>query len=170
MTYFKNHFWCMCFLVFSIPVNAHLMVAERGTLNFDETGAYTVISLSASNFVSADTNRNGHLSFTEFKQAKETIFKQVLAGIYMQQDKQVRYLEGLMLSPQASHHGNGREIDQIIVMGKFINVDHTKNLSFHNVFYGDKAHSSVEITAKYKQLGLKKAFVLTSKKQGERVF
>ncbi|WP_152614496.1 hypothetical protein [Pseudoalteromonas luteoviolacea] len=153
-----------------MPVNAHLMVAERGTLNFDETGAYTVISLSASNFVSADTNRDGHLSFTEFKQAKETIFKQVLAGIYMQQDKQVRYLEGLMLSPQASHHGNGREIDQIIVMGKFTNVDHTKNLSFHNVFYGDKAHSSVEITAKYKRLGLKKAFVLTSKKQGERVF
>ncbi|MCG7548182.1 hypothetical protein [Pseudoalteromonas sp. Of7M-16] len=165
----KKYVMYGCFIL-SMPTNAHLMVADHGTLNFDETGAYLVISLASSNFPEADLDNNGHLSFHEFKQAKDSIFTKTLGGVYMQQADKIKQIDGLMLSPQASHHGDGTDIDQIVVMGKFINIDHTQGLSFHNTLYGNGVHTKLEMTAKYKRLGLKQGFELTPKQQYAKVF
>ncbi|QTL37816.1 hypothetical protein [Pseudoalteromonas viridis] len=157
-------------LVTSTAASAHLMVAEQGTLNFDESGAYLVVAIDPSSFPDADADKNGHLSAEEFKQAQSDLFKHVQAQIYMTQGKTKKQIEGLLLSPQTAHHGDQSEIDQIVVMGKFVGVDHKQGLRFHNGFYGKGNDKQLAMRAKYKRLGLTQRFTLTAKQQDAKVF
>ncbi|MBQ4811245.1 hypothetical protein A7985_01835 [Pseudoalteromonas luteoviolacea] len=157
-------------LVFCATSNAHLMVSEHGTLNFDDSGVYMVVSLSASSFGEADRDKNGKLSLTEFSAAKDSIILTIQDEIYMSQNEVKKQLQGTMISPQVAHHGNGTDIDQIVVMGKFTAVNHKHKLLFHNGLYGHGAEQKLTMTAKYKRLGLKQRFVLTPKQLSAKVF
>ncbi|KNC68923.1 hypothetical protein [Pseudoalteromonas ardens] len=150
--------------------HAHLMVAEQGTLNFDESGAYLVVAIDPLSFPKADTDKNGHLSVEEFKQAHNTLFKAIQAQVFMTQGETQKHIEGLMLSPQTAHHGDEKEIDQIVVMGKFVGVDHQQGLQFHNGLYGKNNEKQLAMRAKYKRLGLTQRFTLTAKQPTAKVF
>ncbi|MCG7536572.1 hypothetical protein [Pseudoalteromonas sp. OOF1S-7] len=157
-------------LVTSTAACAHLMVAEQGTLNFDESGAYLVVAIDPSGFPDADADKNGHLSVQEFKGAHRDIFDAIQQQIFMTQGETIQYIEGLILSPQTAHHGDQTEIDQIVVMGKFVGVDHKQGLRFHNGFYGKGNDKQLAMRAKYKRLGLTQRFTLTAKQQVAKVF
>ncbi|WP_046007173.1 hypothetical protein [Pseudoalteromonas rubra] len=157
-------------LSLSCAAHAHLMVAEQGTLTFDESGAYLVVAIDPSSFPDADADKNGHLSAEEFKQAQSDLFKHVQAQVYMTEGKIKKHIEGLLLSPQTAHHGDQSEIDQIVVMGKFVGVDHKQELRFHNGFYGKGNDKQLAMRAKYKRLGLTQRFTLTAKQQAAKVF
>ncbi|MCF2857035.1 hypothetical protein L1286_06120 [Pseudoalteromonas sp. SMS1] len=156
--------------VFSSVSNAHLMVAEHGTLNFDDSGAYMVISLPALSFADADIDNNGSLSVSEFKAKKDHIILAILDKVWMTQNERKESLQGIMVSPQVAHHGNRDDIDQIVVMGKFVNIDHTQNLTFHHGLFGAKRDQQLVMTAKHKRLGLSQKFVLTPQKVTSKVF
>ncbi|KZN44895.1 hypothetical protein [Pseudoalteromonas luteoviolacea] len=157
-------------LVFCATSKAHLMVSEHGTLNFDDSGAYMVVSLSASSFVEADRDKSGQLSLTEFKAAKNNIIEAIQEQIFMDQNETKKTLQGIMVSPQAAHGGDGKVIDQIVVMGKFMAINHKQKLLFHNGLYGQSGEQKLTMTAKYKRLGLKQRFVLTPKQLSAKVF
>ncbi|KZN56382.1 hypothetical protein N474_11595 [Pseudoalteromonas luteoviolacea CPMOR-2] len=156
--------------VFSSASSAHLMVAEHGTLNFDDSGAYMVISVPALSFAEADIDNSGSLSVSEFKAKKDQIILAILDKVWMTQNERKKPLQGIMVSPQVAHHGNRDHIDQIVVMGKFIDVDHRQNLMFHSSLFGSDGEQKLAITAKFKRLGIKQKFVLTPQQINAKVF
>ncbi|TMP39851.1 hypothetical protein [Pseudoalteromonas rubra] len=157
-------------LSISCAAHAHLMVAEQGTLNFDESGAYLVVAIDPSSFPGADADNDGHLSVQEFKGAHRDIFNAIQQQVFMTQGETKQKIEGLILSPQTAHHGDQTGIEQIVVMGKFVGVDHKQGLRFHNGFYGKGNDKQLAMRAKYKRLGLSQRFTLTAKQQAAKVF
>ncbi|MCO7187429.1 MULTISPECIES: hypothetical protein [unclassified Pseudoalteromonas] len=170
MFYFIKRIAMIACLVTSAAASAHLMVAEQGTLNFDESGAYLVVAIDPSSFPGADTDNDGHLSVHEFKGAHRDIFNAIQQQVFMTQGETTQKIEGLILSPQTAHHGDQTEVDQIVVMGKFVGVDHKQGLRFHNGFYGKGNDKKLAMRAKYKRLGLSQRFTLTAKQQAAKVF
>ncbi len=51
--------------------NAHLMVAEHGTLNFVDNNVFIVLSIPMSAFKGVDENKDGKVSIVEFNAHKK---------------------------------------------------------------------------------------------------
>ena len=84
----------------AIPVaSAHLMVAQQGTLNVVDGGAFMVISLPISAFTSVDDDGDGKLSREEFARHQADLRAAVMQGMQLRDSDGVRPLQGLMLTP-----------------------------------------------------------------------
>ncbi|MBX2836090.1 MAG: hypothetical protein KTR35_04490 [Gammaproteobacteria bacterium] len=122
---------------FAQSLSAHLMVAQRGTLNITDKGVYMVLSLPASAFAdeSIDANADTLLQSTEMLEHRLSIMATIKDDVLMICDQQVFSLEGIMLTPvnkgyedhhhdnssnsEAADHENSAVVDQLIVMGVF---------------------------------------------------
>ncbi len=72
----------------AMPVaNAHLMVAQQGTLNVVEGGAFMVISLPTSAFTSVDDDGDGKLSREEFTTHQTDLRTAVMHGIQLRDNE-----------------------------------------------------------------------------------
>ncbi len=68
----------------AIPVaSAHLMVAQQGTLNVVDGGAFMVISLPISAFTSVDDDGDGKLSREEFARHQADLRAAVMQGMQL---------------------------------------------------------------------------------------
>ncbi len=107
--------------VWSIPTaQAHLMVAQRGSINFVDSGAFMVLSLPVSAFKAIDNNANNRLSVTEFDQHQDAIKAMVIENVILQNKLQHLPLQGLMISPSWPEDKQSQILaDQIVVMGRF---------------------------------------------------
>ena len=95
--------------------SAHLMVAQRGTLNIVGNGAFMVMSLPVSALEGVDDDGDGSLSGAELSAHTATIGKQVKAGLKLSQNGEARPLQGLLMDVTPPE--GQTETTQLVVMG-----------------------------------------------------
>ncbi len=102
------------------PAQAHLMVAQHGTLNFVGDGAYVVMSLPVSAFTGVDDDGDGHLSPHELRAHTRDIEAQAVRGLQLLGANGPLPLQGLMLSLSPDDHAvAGAKAHELVVLGRF---------------------------------------------------
>lgn len=85
---------------FLLPAaQAHLMVAQRGTLNIVNGGAFIVLSMPVLAFRGVDDDGDGRMSNAEFAAHRLTIADTVKANVVLSDAQGPRELQGMMLRP-----------------------------------------------------------------------
>lgn len=155
----------------SPSAQAHLMVAQHGTLNIIDNGVFMVLSLPSSAFEGIDDDADGKVSMVEFNNHRAAIVESVRQNVTLSDDEGNCTLHGIMLSPVAPHDGQTEQISQLTVMGRFSLGDPNKTLSFHNGLYGMQAtEQSLLITATGGPDNQKHVFELTPGKSMSVLF
>ncbi|MDB4224445.1 hypothetical protein N9850_11770 [Granulosicoccus sp.] len=152
--------------ILAAPIaNAHLMVAQHGTLNFLDNSVYMVLSLPSSAFGDADEDNDGLLSLTEFSTHRLSLIETVTEHVSLLSNKTDKLpIDGLMISPVTPHDDPKAPAAQIIVMGRYVLDDADSKLSFLvNLFGTNDLDQSIEITANRKSSNHKQVFELTPK-------
>ncbi|MEM7735999.1 MAG: HupE/UreJ family protein [Deinococcota bacterium] len=125
---------------------AHFMVAQKGTLNFNGTGAYLLVSLPTSSLIGIDDDADGLLSNAELTRHITSIIEQVQAGLVLTDAQGAKTLEGIRVS-LSLHDGTTTLTDQLIVMGRFDTSKTDSQLSFSTDLWGtDSSEQSLAIT------------------------
>jgi hypothetical protein len=107
-----------------LPVaEAHLMVAQRGTLNLVENGAYMVMALPVDAFTGVDDDGDGLMSMDEMRTHSRGIAIQVEAGLQLIGDAGPRPLEGLLLNLSPDDNTPTAPARHLVVMGRFALAD-----------------------------------------------
>ena len=163
------------FIVFtslaSFPGNAHLMVAQHGTLNVQKTGVFTVLSVPVSAFDNIDDNSDGKLSMAELERHKKAIAQQVETKVSLMVNQQNHVLQGTLLSPVHSHGNPNGPVSQLIVMGRFAVEDIDADLSLNYQLFGIKAsEQKMEIVAKHYNTDQQSEFALTPLRHSSSLF
>lgn len=110
----------VCVAIFPTPSDAHLMPAQRGTLNFLGTGGFMVLSLPVSAFSGIDTNGDKRLSQNELSEHRPAIVASIVRNVKLSDSNGSRPLEGIMLSLSPAADGRRDAADQLVAMGRFI--------------------------------------------------
>lgn len=134
---------CVALLAWS-TAHAHLMVAQRGTLNLVNDGAFVVLSLPVSAFASADDDGNGLLSAAELQAHASDIQHQVLQGVRLWSDAGERPLQGLMLQLSPDEHLPTDSARQLVAMGRFALNGQTQNLRLRLDLFGTGADEQTQ--------------------------
>ena len=155
----------LCLLLFAIaPAQAHLMVAQHGTLNLVGDGVYMVLSLPVSAFAGSNDDGDDKLSSEEFNKHRPNIVEAIKQHVRLLDANGPRPLEGMMLSPVAAHDAPKAPTEQMVVMGRFV-LDQPVSataLHFHIGLFGQqKEELSFTIIAQDKTKALKHKAVLT---------
>lgn len=111
--------WALAGVLGLWPAHAHLMVAQKGTLNLTPEGAYLVLSLPASAFEGVDDDGDGRLSLAELRAHAPSLDAQVQRGVRLSTGGAVRPLEGLMLSLSPPDDQPAAPASQLVVLGRF---------------------------------------------------
>lgn len=158
-------------ILFSHYTYAHVMVAQRGTLNFVDDGVYMVLSVPVSAFEGTDDNKDGKLSKGEFDRHQAAIALIVKDKVALSNTSEKLILKGLMLSPATPHDASNSDASQLIVMGKFElkNTDSPLLYQF-NLFGNTLAEKSIEITVRNKVKGLKQVIRFTPDNIASQLF
>jgi hypothetical protein len=126
------------FLAATSGVQAHLMVAQHGTLNWKGDDLFVVLSLPVSAFDDVDDDMDGNLSVEEFNRHRLTLAATVSNGVTLKHESTVIQIEGLLLSPVTKHHDGEESADQLVVMGKFSMEGISKKTKLHIDLYGEE--------------------------------
>jgi hypothetical protein len=127
---------------------AHLMVAQHGTLNIVDDGAFMVLSLPISAFEGLDDDSDGSISMVEFNNHRSAIVASVRQHITLSDKQGNCLLQGIMLSPVAPHGVTQESLSQLTVMGRYALNDAASALRFHFGLYGKQAaEQKMKITA-----------------------
>jgi hypothetical protein len=135
--------------VWMVPhAHAHQMVAQHGTLNVVDDGAYMVLSVPITAFEGIDSDKDGMLSMEEFTRHRLAIAESVKQNVVLRDLNGSRPLEGMMLSPVPEHETASGLASQVIVMGRFALEDPRSALLFQVNLFGERpAEQLLEITA-----------------------
>ncbi len=98
---------------------AHIMVAQQGTLNLLGDGAFLVMSLPISAFVGVDDDGDGKLSAAELRTHQATIIAKVHRGISVLDETGARPLQGLMVNLSSPDESPDAPSAQLLVLGRF---------------------------------------------------
>jgi hypothetical protein len=110
----------LAILFLSLPVSAHLMVAQKGTLKLGKGGYFFVVSLPVSAVAGIDDDGDGLLSAKEMRTHGETIKSAIRAGFVLESDVAgPRVIEGLLLNRAHRHSRAKRPASHIVAMGRF---------------------------------------------------
>lgn len=101
------------------PAQAHLMVAQQGTLNFSGDGAYLLLSLPVSALAQVDDNGDGLLSQDELRAHSPRIAQQVQAQVQLMDGKRPLDLQSLMFNLAPPDESPTAPANQLVVMGRY---------------------------------------------------
>jgi hypothetical protein len=116
-------------LIFAVclqPAHAHLMVAQKGTLNFVGTGAFVVMALPVEAFRGVDDDGDGLMSMAEMAAHLQDIEAQVQKGLQLISDGRPRPLQAVMLHLSADDnapHASNPPAKHVVVLGRFSIAD-----------------------------------------------
>ncbi len=98
--------WLLAVLMLcaSGPAAAHLMVAQKGTLNLQGDSGFLVLSLPVSAF--ADTS-------------EPHVVQQVQQGVLLRDAQGSRPLQGVLVSPSPDDDTPGSPVHQLVILGRF---------------------------------------------------
>jgi HupE / UreJ protein len=102
---------------------AHLMVAQKGTLNFKGDSAYLMVSLPVSAFSGFDDDGDGQLSTAELQRHAAQLQQQFGAGAQLMVDGQPSRFELLVLNLSPPDDRPQGPAPQLLVMGRYVQVD-----------------------------------------------
>ena len=162
-----NRAYISCILILTALITpsaqAHLMVAQNGTLNWVDNGIYMVLSLPVSAFEGIDDNQDGKISTIEFNKHQSTFITSIEQHVILSDKQKAHPLEGTLLSPVMDHGPDKDTISQLVVMGRF-NLIKPCDLNIHIGLYGNKPkEQSLKITATRPSHDKKHVFYLTPK-------
>jgi hypothetical protein len=150
---------------------AHLMVAQHGTLNILDDGAFMVLSLPISAFEGLDDDGDGKVSMLEFNKHRDAITQSIEKNVTLSDQQANCALKGIMLSPVVPHGPEGDAISQLAVMGRFTLNEPASALRFTIGLYGmQTAERRLEITATRSQDKQKAVFELTPASPTRAIF
>jgi hypothetical protein len=101
------------------PAEAHLMVAQRGTLNLVGGGAYMVMSLPVSAFKGVDEDGDGRLSLAEGQAHIKDIEAQVRSGVRLIDRADALPLEGVMVTLSPPDNAPTSPAAHVVVVGRY---------------------------------------------------
>jgi hypothetical protein len=120
---YNNVSFTLLILILAVPMSpsaqAHLMVAQHGTLNIVDDGAFMVLSLPISAFEGVDDDSDGKVSMVEFNNHRGAIVESVGQNLTLSDKDGNLSLQGIMLSPVVPHDAPEEPLSQLIVMGRF---------------------------------------------------
>jgi hypothetical protein len=157
-------------LMFSALSHAHLMAPDKGTLNFDNTGGYLVLSLPASAFLEFDVNKDKQLTINEIKAQQQEIIAYISQSIYLTEKAVKTHLSGALLAPQKSHTKGLEHIEQIVVIGKFLSPLSNDTTLNAYLFGATEKGKELIVTASNKSSNLKHVFKLNEQQTSQRLF
>lgn len=134
---------CVALLGWS-SAQAHLMVAQRGTINLAGGGGFVVLSLPVSAFAGVDDDGNGLLSAAELQAHASDIQRQVVQGVRLWSDAGERPLEGLMLQLSPDEHQPNGAARQLVAMGRFALDAQPQNLRLRMDLFGTGAEEQTQ--------------------------
>ncbi|MGL4575528.1 MAG: HupE/UreJ family protein [Burkholderiaceae bacterium] len=126
-------------LAMQSAAQAHLMVAQHGTLNFVGDGAFMVLSLPVSAFNAVDDDGDGQLSMAEFGAHRAAIGATVIREVKLLDEQGARPLEGIMLSLSPQDSTPSGPATQLVVMGRFALAPANNSLRFQVGLFGQAA-------------------------------
>jgi len=131
----------------STSAQAHLMVAQHGTLNVVGDGAFMVLALPISAFLDVDGDRDGNVTMVEFNQHREQIMAAVKENVKLSDATGVLSLEGIMLSPEVAHNTDFEFVTQLTVLGRFTLNQSSSPMEFSIGLFGvHSGEQTMEIT------------------------
>jgi len=153
----------LCSFIFaSFAVQAHLMKAQHGTLNFKDNGVYMVLSIPATAFNEIDTDKDNLLSMHEFSENRAVMISIIEQNISLTSDNRTIPLQGILLSPVTPHDAPNEPAARVVVMGKFLLSESDGELQFGVELFNQEDHNgSLTITASRKSENQKQVFELS---------
>jgi hypothetical protein len=114
-------FWTtlLGFVLLVAPASAHLVAAQRGTLNFVGEGAFLVLSVPASAFGAADGDRDGKLSPRELAWHREAIVERARQHIHLLDESTACALDILDVRLAPPDETPMAPASQLVVLGRF---------------------------------------------------
>lgn len=98
---------------------AHMMVAQQGTLNLLGEGAFIVMSLPVSAFAGVDDDGDGLLTAAELRTHQASIVATVHRGITLLDEAGARPLQSLMVTRAPPDQTPEAPASQLVVLGRF---------------------------------------------------
>ena len=149
-------------LPMSSLVQAHLMVAQHGTLNIVGDDVFMVLSLPISAFEGVDDDKDGKVSMVDFNHHRAAIADSIRQNVTLGDAQKAVALEEVVLSPVVPHGATDESVSQLAVMGRFTLKDSATALWFSVGLYGRRAaERALEMTATRKHDNQKAVFELT---------
>ena len=116
----RRVFATLWLLLMMVPAaQAHLMTAQRGTLNLVPAGGFVVMSVSVQAFRGVDDDADGRLSMSELRAHADDISTQVARGLQLIGERGPIELQGLMLNLAPDAHTPSAPASYLVVMGRF---------------------------------------------------
>ena len=106
--------WLVC-----ATAQAHLMVAQKGTLNLQGDGAYLVVSLPVSAFAGIDDDGDGAWSAQELGVHAPAIQEQIKAHLRLRDAQGFRPIDGITLVPTPPDDKPNAPVTQLVVLARF---------------------------------------------------
>ena len=152
------------FLVLATTVHGHLMGEQKGTLNFNNGGAFLALSAPVSAFVGIDDDGDGRWSVEEFDQHTNLIKKQISETVQLRDDLNVATpLQGLLLSLVHVDHNSTVPANQLMILGRFAVNEDVSSPSLHINLQGKGDNEKIiTITATRGAHSQKMAFSVTA--------
>ena len=97
----------------------HLIVDQKGTLNFVDDGAFLVISLPVTAFEGTDDDGDGRLSFAEMARHTAAIQRQIRDRIRLSDAAGAKPLEELLLNLSVPDDAPSAPATHLVAMGRF---------------------------------------------------
>ena len=138
----------MCGLPLLWPsASAHLLVAQKGTLNLSGTGAYLMVSIPTSALQGVDDDGDGLLSAQELQAHESSVTQQLKAGLQLSDAGGARPLEIIALTLSPKNKQVNVPADQLVVSGRYALADATTPLTFQAKLFGSaEAERSLNLT------------------------
>lgn len=152
---------------------AHLMVAQHGTVNIVDDGAFIVLSVPMSAFPVVDEDGDGVVTMIEFNSHRAEITESIRHNVVLSDDHATLALEGILLSPEVDHDeaGTSTNAHQLTVMGRFTLVDPSAALSLFVGLYGQQeGEQNLQITGTRRAEGSEHVLMLTPLASGGELF
>ena len=129
-------------LFFSLQAQAHLMVAQHGTLKLGKGGYYFVLSLPVDALDGIDDNNDGLLSAAELKKNQDLIEQAVHKGFVLEGELDgLRPIEGLLLNLPHDHNYTQTATSHVVAMGRFAVPNPNQKITLMTTLFG---HSQEE--------------------------
>jgi hypothetical protein len=162
-------------LLFLQTAQAHLMVAQRGTLNFVGTGGFVVMSVPVDAFNGVDDDGDGLMSLDEMKAHGDHIEAQVQQGLQLRDRSGPRPLQALMLNLSPDDNAPLAPATHLVVLGRFALSDEqgtsasASGLTLHFSLFG-KGPDAQQQHMVVSQGALRQQLVLVPERQERVVF
>ena len=102
-----------------LDAHAHLMVAQRGTLNLVGDGGYLVLSVPVSGLKGFDDDGDGLMSSAELQAHAPAVRAQLLNGVQLLGATGAAPLEGLLMTLSPADDRPDAPARQIVMLGRF---------------------------------------------------